>query len=118
MNLLNGVYLLNAVIGVNGVILMYGDDWDEFGDCGVYLVNEVIGVNGVIWRMYRVNWKNVMNLVNGLYLVNEVIGVNGVIWMYGVNWENGMNLANVGYVENGVNLINGIKLGKWCELAE
>ena len=48
----------------------------------MYLVNEVIGVNGVIWRMYRVNWKNVMNLVNGLYLVNEVIGVNGVIWMF------------------------------------
>ena len=65
-------------------------------------------MNGVIWRMYRVNWKNVMNSVNGLYLVNEVIGVNGVIWMYRVNWENGMNLANVGYVENGVNLINGI----------
>ena len=35
MNLLNGVYLLNEVIGVNGVILMYGDDWDEFGECGV-----------------------------------------------------------------------------------
>ena len=64
-------------------------------------------VNGVIW-VYRENWKNGMNLVNGVHLLKELIGVNRVISMYGVNWENGMNLANVGYVENGVNLINGI----------
>ena len=70
MNLVNGVYLLNEVIGVNGVILMYGDDWDEFGECGVYLVNEMIGVNGVI-RMYGVNWESGMHIANVGCVANE-----------------------------------------------
>ena len=35
----------------------------------MYLVNEVIGVNGVIW-MYGVNWENEMNLANVGYVVN------------------------------------------------
>ena len=30
MNLVHWVYLLNDVIGVNGAILIYVDEWDEF----------------------------------------------------------------------------------------
>ena len=39
---------------------------------GVNCLSEVIGVNGVIW-VYRENWKNGMNWVNRAYLLNEVI---------------------------------------------
>ena len=54
--------------------------------------------------MYRVNWKNGMNLVNGLYLVNEVRGVNGVICLVNSDNERDSVLLNRFHLFRGGNL--------------